>query len=68
MDLIGSFEKSASGYHHILEIVDHVTQYPETILLHEPTIATELMKVFGKIRISREILLDSGSETDAGVM
>nr|XP_006012602.1 PREDICTED: uncharacterized protein LOC102366250 [Latimeria chalumnae] len=64
MDLVGPLEKSSRGHEYILVILDYATQYPEAIPLRNMTskiIANELVKVFSRVGIPKEILTNQGT-------
>ncbi|KAG6934087.1 hypothetical protein G0U57_017886, partial [Chelydra serpentina] len=64
MDLVGPLERSAQGHRNVLVILDYATQYPEAIPLRNPTstaIAKELLQVFARVGIPKEILTDQGT-------
>ncbi|KAG6923654.1 hypothetical protein G0U57_019908, partial [Chelydra serpentina] len=52
------------GHRNILVILDYATRYPEAIPLRNPTskaIARELLQVFARVGIPKEILTDQGT-------
>lgn len=64
MDLVGPLSKSARGHEYILVIMDYATRYPEAIPLRNiasKTIAKELVQVFTRVGIPKEILTDQGT-------
>ena len=64
MDLVGPVVKSARGHQHILVILDYATRYPEAIPLRNTSakvIAKELVQVFSRVGIPKEILTDPGT-------
>lgn len=64
MDLVGPVVKSARGHQHILVILDYATRYPEAIPLRNTSakaIAKELVQVFSRVEIPKEILPDQGT-------
>ncbi|CAH2247248.1 PREDICTED: uncharacterized protein LOC108718501 [Pelobates cultripes] len=64
MDLVGPLVKSARGHQYILVILDYATKYPEAIPLRNTsakTIARELMLMFSRVGIPKEILTDQGT-------
>ncbi|XP_041440518.1 uncharacterized protein LOC121400717 [Xenopus laevis] len=64
MDLVGPLVKSARGHQHILVIMDYATRYPEAVPLRNTcakTIAKELVQVFSRVGIPKEILTDQGT-------
>lgn len=60
MDLVGPVVKSARGHQHILVILDYATRYPRAIPLSN-TNAKELVQVFSRVGIPKEILTDQGT-------
>ena len=64
MDIIGPLPRSRSGCRYVLVMCDYATRYPEAIALKTidaKTIAEELIKVFARVGIPREILTDQGT-------
>ena len=64
MDIVGPLERSKSGNRYVLVICDYATRYPEAIPLRSieaKKIANELVKLFSRVGIPREILTDQGS-------
>ena len=64
MDLVGPLPRSRSGNKYILVICDYATRYPEAIPLRSidaEHIAEELIKVFSRVGVPKEILTDQGS-------
>ena len=64
MDIVGPLPRSRSGHKYILVICDYATRYPEAVPLHSceaERIAEELMKLFSRVGIPKEILTDQGS-------
>lgn len=64
MDLVGPLPKSARGHEHILVIVNYATRYPEAVPLRKATpanIARELVLLFSRVGIPKEILTDQGT-------
>ncbi|CAM4631962.1 unnamed protein product [Lepidochelys olivacea] len=64
MDLVGPFPKSKAGHQYILVLMDYATRFPEAIPLRSittRTIAAELMKIFARVGLPREILTDQGT-------
>ncbi|XP_067393195.1 SCAN domain-containing protein 3-like, partial [Emydura macquarii macquarii] len=64
MDLVGPLEKTARGHQHILVVLDYATRYPEAVPLRNTTskaIATELVKIFARVGLPKEILTDQGT-------
>ena len=61
MDLAGPLPKSGRGHEYILVLVDYTTRYPEAVLLCKATskaIARELVQLFSRVRIPKDILTD----------
>ena len=64
MDIVGPLPKSRSGKRYILVICDYATRYPEAVALRftdAECIAEELVTVFSRVGVPREILTDQGS-------
>ena len=64
MDLVGPLPQSRAGNKYVLVICDYPTRYLEAIPLcciDAEHIAKELIKVFPRVGIPREILTDQGS-------
>ena len=61
MDLVGPLPRSRCGNKYILVICDYATRYPEAIPLRSIDIAEELIKVFSRVGVPKEILTDQGS-------
>uniref|UniRef100_K7G546 ribonuclease H n=1 Tax=Pelodiscus sinensis TaxID=13735 RepID=K7G546_PELSI len=64
MDIVGPLEKSARGHQSILVVVDYATRYPEAVPLRNTlskTIAKELIQIFSRVGIPKEILTDQGT-------
>ena len=64
MDIVGPLPRSRSGNKYILVLCDYGTKYPEAIPLKSidaEHIAEQLIGVFSRIGIPREILTDQGS-------
>uniref|UniRef100_A0A674ITH5 Gypsy retrotransposon integrase-like protein 1 n=1 Tax=Terrapene triunguis TaxID=2587831 RepID=A0A674ITH5_9SAUR len=64
MDLVGPLPKSSAGFQYILVMLDYATRFPEAIPLRNitaRTIADELVKVFARVGLPREILTDQGT-------
>lgn len=61
MDLVRPLVKSGRGHQYILVILDYATHYPEAIPLRNSstkTIAIELLLMFSRMGIHKEILTD----------
>ena len=64
LDIVGPLPKTSQGHRYILVMVDYATSYPEALPLRATTakaVARELMLVFSRVGIAREILMDQGS-------
>uniref|UniRef100_A0A8C3HS24 Gypsy retrotransposon integrase-like protein 1 n=1 Tax=Chrysemys picta bellii TaxID=8478 RepID=A0A8C3HS24_CHRPI len=64
MDLVGPLPKSSAGFQYILVMLDYATRFPEAIPLRNitaHTIADELVKIFARVGLPREILTDQGT-------
>ena len=64
MDIVGPFPRSRSGKKYVLVICDYATRYPEAVPLHSidaEHIAKELVKLFARVGVPKEILTDQGS-------
>ena len=64
MDIVGPLPRSKSGNRYVLVICDYATRYLEAIPLRSidaEHIAEELIKVFARVGVPREILTDQGS-------
>ncbi|KAG6939121.1 hypothetical protein G0U57_003090, partial [Chelydra serpentina] len=64
MDLIGPLEKTARGHQHVLVVLDYATRYPEAVPLRNTaskTIAKELVQIFARVGLPKEILTDQGT-------
>ena len=62
LDIVGPLPRTSRGHRYIL--VDYATRYPEAIPLRAATakaVARELMTLFSRVGIVREILTDQGS-------
>ncbi|KAG6939886.1 hypothetical protein G0U57_020768, partial [Chelydra serpentina] len=71
MDLVGPLEKSAWGHQYILVVLDYATRYPEAVPLRNAmskTIAKELVQIFSRVGIPKEILTDQGTPFVAKLM
>ncbi|XP_075939166.1 uncharacterized protein LOC142940136 [Anarhichas minor] len=71
MDLVGPLAKSARGHQYILVILDYATRYPEAIPLRNMTtkrIARELIYLFSRVGIPKEMLTDQGTPFMSKVM
>ena len=64
MDIVGPIPKSRSGNRYILVICDYATRWPEAVPLKSidaEHIAEELISLFSRVGIPKEILTDQGS-------
>ena len=64
MDIVGPLPRSRSGNRYVLVVCDYGTRYPEAVpvrTIDAVTVAEELMKLFSRVGIPREILTDQGS-------
>ena len=64
MDLVGRLPRSRAGNKYVLVISDYATRYPEAIsprCIDEEHIAEELIKLFSRVGVPKEILTDQGS-------
>lgn len=64
IDLVGPLPKSVKGHQYILMIIDYATRYPEAIPLRTMAlkgIAKELMLMFTRVGIPKEILTNQGN-------
>ena len=61
MDIVSPLPKSRSGKRYILVLCDYATRYPEAVALRSIEAAEELVKIFSRVGIPKEILTDQGS-------
>ena len=64
MDIVGPLPRSRSGKRYVLVVCDYATRYPEAIALHSidaEHIGEELVKLFARVGVPKEILKDQGS-------
>ena len=64
MDIVGPLPRSRHGNRYILVVCDYATRYPEAVALKNidaETIAEELVTIFSRVGIPREILTDQGA-------
>ena len=64
LDIVGPLPKTSRGHRYILVMVDYATRYPEALPLRTATaktVAKELMLLFSRVGIAREVLTDQGS-------
>ncbi|XP_075770608.1 uncharacterized protein LOC142823438 [Pelodiscus sinensis] len=71
LDLVGPLEKSSRGYIYILVIIDYATRFPEAVPLRRATagaIAEELMRLFSRVGLPKELLTDQGTNLTSRIM
>ena len=64
MDVVGPLPRSRSGHRYVLVICDYGTRYPEAIpmkTVDAEAVAEELLKLFTRVGIPKEILTDQGT-------
>ena len=64
MDIVGPLPRSRKGNQYILIICDYATRYPEAMPLRSidaGTVAEQLIQLFARVGIPREILSDQGT-------
>ena len=64
MDIVGPLPRSRSGHKYILVLCDYATRYPEAVPMKSVVaehVAEELVQIFARIGIPREILTDQGT-------
>ena len=64
IDLVGPFPRTKAGHRYVLTMVEYGTRYPEAIPLRQTdsqTIAAELMTIFSRVGVPKEILSDCGA-------
>ena len=64
MDIIGPLPRSRSGNRYVLVVCDYATRWPEAAPLRSidaEHVAEELMTLFSRVGVPREILTDQGS-------
>ena len=64
MDIVGPLPRSSKGHKYILVICDYATRYPEAVPLRTcdaEAVAEELVKLFSRVGIPKEILTDQGT-------
>ena len=65
MDVVGPLLKSSCGNRFILVICDYATRYPEAVPMRSvdaASVAEELMKLFSRVGVPKEILTDQGTK------
>ena len=71
MDIVGPLPRSRAGNKYILVICDYATRYPEAIPLRSTDaghVAEELLKVFARVGVPKEILTDQGSNFTSNLL
>ena len=71
MDLVGPRPRSKNGNRFILTICDYATRYLEAIPLpstEAPRIAKELLKIFTRVGVPEEVLMDQGTNFMSGLL
>ena len=64
IDIVGPLPKTSRGHRYLLVIVDYATRYPEALPLRAATakaVTKELLLLFSRVGIAREILTGQGS-------
>jgi len=64
MDIVGPKPRSRAGNKYILVLCDYATRCPEAVPLKSidaESVAEELIKIFARVDVPREILTDQGS-------
>ena len=64
LDIVGPLPKTSRGHRYILVLVDYASRYPEALPLRAATakaVARELMLLFSRVGIAKEVLTDQGS-------
>ncbi len=64
MDIVGPLPRSRAGNRYVLVVCDYATRYPEAVALRNidaESVAEELVKLFARVGIPREILTDQGT-------
>ena len=71
MDVVGPLPRSRSGRRYVLVLCDYATRYPEAVAMKNidaEAVADELLKVFSRVGIPKEILKDQGSNFTAQLL
>jgi len=71
IDLVGPLNASARGHKYILTMIDCATRFPEAVPLRNidtVTVAENLMTIFARVGIPREILSDRGTQFKSDLM
>lgn len=64
MDIVGPLPRSHAGNRYVLVVCDYATRNPEAMALRNidaESVAEELVKLFARVGIPREILTDQGT-------
>ena len=64
MDIVGPLPRSRAGHRYILVVCDYATRYPEAIpmkTVDAERVAEELIQLFSRVGIPREIFTDQGT-------
>ena len=71
MDVVGPLPKTVQGHRFILVVCDYSTRYPEAIPLRRvtaPVVAEQLVELFSRHGIPREILTDQGTNFTSSLL
>ena len=60
LDIVGPLPKTSRGHRYILVLVDYATRYPEALPLRAKAVAKELILLFRRVGIAREVLTNQG--------
>ena len=64
MDIVGPLPRSRQGNRFVLVVCDYATRYPEAVAMKHidaENVASELIKIFSRMGVPREILTDQGT-------
>uniref|UniRef100_A0A8C5BU63 Gypsy retrotransposon integrase-like protein 1 n=1 Tax=Gadus morhua TaxID=8049 RepID=A0A8C5BU63_GADMO len=64
LDIVGPLPRTSRGHRYLLVILDYATRYPEALPLRAATskaVARELVLLFSRVGLPKEILTDQGS-------
>ena len=64
MDVVGPLPRSRGGHRYVLVLCDYATRYPEAVAMKNvdaEAVADELLKVFSRVGIPKEIMTDQGA-------
>ena len=64
MDVVGPLPRSRAGHRYVLVVCDYATWYPEAVAMRSVDaehVAEELVRLFSRVGIPREILTDQGT-------